>query len=229
MAVTTPANGQIPYQMIENITTWSITIALTFVTLGIVFAWNNWTVRRGQSLVPFVPVAEWVAAAAAAHAARAAHAAEAAAAAAVPIPDSDSEEEPHWRRLGFEIDDDGHWVPEGYFDEVEDSSEPESESGGKGFGCYVAGGGCCMHVSRQCAGLRGAAWTSWGTFCSTIQDEARAAENTAGAWSIDDGWTVTGPLAKKMCRTEACCVVCHGGLVRLRSREGVEARRRKMR
>ena len=37
MAVTTPANGQIPYQMIENITTWSITIALTFVTLGIVF------------------------------------------------------------------------------------------------------------------------------------------------------------------------------------------------
>ena len=206
MAVTTPANGLIPCQMIENITSW-----------------------QGQSLVTFVPVAEWVAAAAApdaAHAARAAHAAEAAAAAAVPIPDSDSEEEPHWRRLGFEIDDDGHWVPEGYFDEVEDNSEPES---GEGFGCYIAGGGCCMHVSRQCAGLRGAAWTSRVTFCSTIQDEARAAENAAGTWSIDEGWTVTGPLAKKICRTEACCVVCHGGLARLRNREGVEARRRKMR
>ncbi len=80
--------------MIENITRWSITIALTFVTLGIVFAWNNWKVWHGQSFVTFVPAAEWVTTAAAApdaaHAVRAAHAAEAAAAAAVPMPDSDS-------------------------------------------------------------------------------------------------------------------------------------------
>ncbi len=121
-----------PYQMIEDITAWSITIALTFMTLGPVFAWNNWTVWHGQSLVTFAPAAEWATTAAAAPdaapAARAAHAAEAAAVAAVPGPDSDSEEEPHWRQLGFELDDGGHWVPQGYFDEVEDRAEPGSES-----------------------------------------------------------------------------------------------------
>ena len=207
MAVTTPANGQILYQMqmitdqmIEKVVSWGFTTAMAFVTLGIVYAWNNWTVWSGQSLVIFVPF----------HAADSDSAQE---------PHSDSEEEPHWRREGFDIDDDGHWIPQNY-DDVEES-EPEIE--GEGLGCYIAPGGCCMHTSCKCGGPS----SSWVTFCSTIQDEARAAQYQA--WRIDEGWTVTGPLAKKICRTEACCVVCNGGLARLRNTQGVEAPRRKMR
>ncbi len=71
----------------------------------------------------------------------------------VSVPEiEDSAEEMPWTREGFYVDDDGHWIPIGCYDESENDGEGDSSDG---YGAYVSGSGSCTHTTKACRGLKG--------------------------------------------------------------------------
>ena len=198
-----PNGGLFPMalQAVHDALAWLGAAVVTCAALGIVYAWNQWATWTGWVEPPALQGVDedghWV-----------------------PVPwtqegfTEEGVELPPWTQEGFTVDEDGHWVPIGYYDD-EDSDNGEDE-GPEGFGAFIAGGGQKMHTARSCGGLRGAQFATWAVFCDNLQTAART-ENIAEAW------TLVGPPARRLCATEACAVVCHGGLVRIRN-----VRRRKM-
>ncbi len=106
-----------------------------------------------------------------------------------------------WTREGLYLDDDGHWIPIGHYDESEDDGEGDS---GDGYGTYVSGSRSCMHTTRACRSLRGADYTSWLLLCENIQEEAS---------TVTEAWTLVGTGATVLCGSSPCAVSHHGGAV----------------